>query len=178
MGTSMIDRPSLSVLFFREIVQPLYFFIIFSLILWMVQEYFYYCGAIFITTAVGIVVNLYQTYHNNNKIHSMAYYEIHVDVLKKVDGQTKMVNMSSKDVVPGDVVFLKEAIKIPFDAIILEGSALINECSLTGESVPVVKKAENIEEAYIKGHFSEKSCTVFEGTTIVQVDSKKRMEIF
>jgi len=29
--------------------------------------------------------------------------------------------MSSKDLVPGDIVFLKKQIKIPFDGIILEG---------------------------------------------------------
>ncbi len=47
--------------------------------------------------------------------------------------------------VPGDIVFLKDPIKIPFEGIILEGSALINECALTGESVPVVKKADSFE---------------------------------
>jgi P-type E1-E2 ATPase len=46
--------------------------------------------------------------------------------------------------VPGDIVFLKNQIKIPFDGIILEGDALINECALTGESVPVLKKPEKI----------------------------------
>ena len=40
--------------------------------------------------------------------------------------------ISSIEVVPGDVVFLKDPIKIPFEGIILEGSALINECALTG----------------------------------------------
>jgi P-type E1-E2 ATPase len=34
--------------------------------------------------------------------------------------------------VPGDIVFLKEPIKIPFDGVLLEGSVLINECALTG----------------------------------------------
>ncbi len=40
--------------------------------------------------------------------------------------------MSSKELVPGDIIFLKKQIKIPFDGIILEGEALINECALTG----------------------------------------------
>lgn len=58
-----------------------------------------------------------------------------------------MVNkISSFDVVPGDIVFLKDPIKIPFEGIIIEGSALINECALTGESVPVVKKADRMEK--------------------------------
>lgn len=68
----------------------------------------------------------------------MAYYETEVNVLRS----DAVVKISSKDVVPGDIVFLNSPIKIPFDAVILEGSALINECALTGESVPIVKKAE------------------------------------
>ncbi len=60
----------------------------------------------------------------------------------KVLREGKVESISSIDVVPGDIVFLKDAIKIPFEGVILEGSALINECALTGESVPVVKKAD------------------------------------
>jgi P-type E1-E2 ATPase len=72
----------------------------------------------------------------------MAYYDIPVHVLRK----DTVVQISSVDVVPGDIVFLKDAIKLPFEGIILEGSALINECALTGESVPIVKKADVLEK--------------------------------
>ena len=37
----------------------------------------------------------------------MAYYEIDVNVLRNVLGKNTMVSISSKDVVPGDIVFLK-----------------------------------------------------------------------
>lgn len=76
----------------------------------------------------------------NKKIFDMAYYEVNVHALR----EDKIVEVSSLDLVPGDVVFLKNPIKIPFEGIILEGSALINECALTGESVPVVKKADGL----------------------------------
>lgn len=68
----------------------------------------------------------------------MAYYEVKVHALR----EGMVTEVSSLDLVPGDVVFLKNPIKIPFEGIILEGSALINECALTGESVPIVKKAD------------------------------------
>lgn len=99
----------------REIVQPLYFFIVTTLLIWTYEQYYYYCMVIFATTAIGIIVNLYQTYTLNNKIFDMAYYETQVNVLRK----KVVVNISSKDVVPGDIVFLKDPIKIPFDGLIL-----------------------------------------------------------
>ena len=45
-----------------------------------------------------------------DKIFKMAYYEITLNVLR--DGQVKPI--SSLDIVPGDIVFLKDPIKIPF----------------------------------------------------------------
>lgn len=71
----------------------------------------------------------------------MAYFDIPINVLR----DDQVVNISSVDVVPGDIVFLKNAIKLPFEGIIMEGSALINQCALTGESVPIVKKADVFE---------------------------------
>lgn len=52
----------------------------------------------------------------------MAFYTIPANVLRNGD----VVNMSSFEVVPGDVVFLKDPVKLPFEGIIMEGSALIN----------------------------------------------------
>lgn len=45
----------------------------------------------------------------------MAYYEIPINVLR--DGMIKQI--SSVDVVPGDVVFMRDPVKIPFEGIIL-----------------------------------------------------------
>lgn len=52
------------------------------------------------------------------------------------------MEVSSLHIVPGDIVFFSKPIRLPFEGILLEGEMLINECVLTGESVPVVKKAE------------------------------------
>ena len=71
---------------------------------------------------MGVGINLYETYETNKKIHEMAYYETDVDVLR----EDKVVRLSSKDVVPGDIVFFKKAMKIPFDCILVEGSCLVN----------------------------------------------------
>jgi Cu+-exporting ATPase len=45
------------------------------------------------------------------------------------------------DVVVGDIVIVKPGEKIPVDGIIIEGDSLIDESMLTGESLPVEKRA-------------------------------------
>lgn len=118
----IIERPSLLVLFGREVFRPLYLFTVFSICVWTYEEYFYYAGVILFTSAVSIAINLYQIRQLNEKIFHMAYYDIPVNVLR----ENNVLQISSVDVVPGDIVFLKDPIKLPFEGIILEGSALIN----------------------------------------------------
>lgn len=154
-------------LFVKEIMRPLYLFIVFSTTLWFYELYYYYSAIIVLTASIGIGVNLVQTYRLNKKIYHMAYYETEVNVLR--DG--KVVRRSSLDLVPGDIVFLKEAIKIPFDGVVLEGSMLINECALTGESVPVVKKDMGEGRA-------DKNSLIYEGTLLIQVNAKKKIRQF
>lgn len=74
--------------------------------------------------------------------------------------------LSSLDVVPGDIVFLRESLKLPFEGVIIEGNALINECSLTGESIPVVKKAA--PWSHFSGDSIDKGAILYEGTTVIQ----------
>ncbi len=56
--------------------------------------------------------------------------------------------MKSSELVPGDLVFLEEDLKMPCDCVLLQGVLLINESSLTGESVPVIKTAYSPPEFY------------------------------
>lgn len=51
----------------------------------------------------------------SDKIFAMAFYEVQLNTLR--DGVVKQI--SSLDIVPGDIVFLKKPIKIPFEGVIL-----------------------------------------------------------
>ncbi len=104
----------------------------------------------------------------------MAYYEININTLRNGE----VASVSSIDLVPGDIVFLKDPIKLPFEGIIIEGNALINECALTGESVPIVKKADVLEHYQKEGESIDRAAYVFEGTSIIQVNCKKKMSLF
>ncbi|MCS7203638.1 MAG: heavy metal translocating P-type ATPase [Thermodesulfovibrio sp.] len=53
------------------------------------------------------------------------------------DGKEQEINID--EVLPGDIVVVKQSEKIPVDGLIVEGSASIDESMITGESVPVDK---------------------------------------
>jgi P-type E1-E2 ATPase len=43
--------------------------------------------------------------------------------------------------VPGDIVEITQNLEIPADMILLDGTCVINETMLTGETTPVIKTA-------------------------------------
>ena len=53
--------------------------------------------------------------------------------------------MSSVELVPGDVVLLATSggYMMECDAVLVEGSAVVNESMLTGESIPITKVVPN-----------------------------------
>ena len=58
----------------------------------------------------------------NKKIFEMAYYNVKIYSLRNGN----VVEISSVDVVPGDIVFINNSLKLPFDGILLGGSVLMN----------------------------------------------------
>jgi cation-transporting ATPase 13A2 len=47
--------------------------------------------------------------------------------------------VNSNELVPGDLIVLRENMSIPCDCILVAGEVFVNEVTLTGESIPVPK---------------------------------------
>ncbi len=76
----------------------------------------------------------------------------------------KAVNISTREVVPGDVLLLEAGDKVPADARLVHVVNLqVNEAALTGESVPVLKQ---VEPSPMDAGISDRRCMVFAGTTV------------
>ena len=92
------------------------------MIIQLVAVYYYYCILIVISALIGIAFTISDVKSVNAQIHEMSYYDVPLSVLR----EGKVDKISSLEVVPGDVVFMNQAIKLPFDGILLEGEMLIN----------------------------------------------------
>ncbi len=76
----------------------------------------------------------------------------------------ELLNISSKEIVPGDIVFIEEGDRIPADMRIFESRDLrTSEASLTGESSPKAKTAESIPK---NTDLADRKNTVFMGTFV------------
>ena len=74
------------------------------------------------------------------------------------------VSLPTREVVPGDVLVLEAGVLVAADARVVEAIHLeVDEASLTGESFPVTKQSDPIEET---GSLGDRISMVFSGTTI------------
>lgn len=79
------------------------------------------------------------------------------------DGKVKMI--SSRDLVPGDIVLLEAGNLVPGDGVVLEsGNLRIQEAALTGESEPVEKKTQSLND---NSSGEKNESRVFMGTVVV-----------
>lgn len=89
------------------------------------------------------------------------------------DGREKIIN--SCDLVPGDIMFISEGVKIPADGTILKASTLaVDESSLTGEAEVVWKitsdKTTNTGTDYWRKDYCYAGTLVTQGTGTILVD--------
>ncbi|KAM4651586.1 polyamine-transporting ATPase 13A2 isoform 2-T5 [Discoglossus pictus] len=138
-GPNEIDVPvkSYGILLIDEVLNPFYIFQVFSMILWLVDNYYYYAGCIFFISVVSISLSLYETRKQSVTLHNMVKMAVSIQV-RRATGEELM--LSSEELVPGDCIILPpEGVLLPCDAVLLSGECMVNESLLTGESVPEMK---------------------------------------
>ncbi|XP_055351131.1 polyamine-transporting ATPase 13A3-like isoform X2 [Paramacrobiotus metropolitanus] len=150
---------------FKEVLNPFYIFQIFSISLWFSYGYYYYAGAILITTLCSLALTVHQLRKMQQMLQERAHAEETVTVCRP-GAQTETVG--SEQLVPGDIIQIPAlGCQVLCDVILIAGSAIVNESALTGESVPVTKTA--IPDC--SGPFGIKEYQrhmVFSGTRVLQ----------
>ncbi|KAI8367020.1 putative P-type ATPase [Choanephora cucurbitarum] len=118
-----------------EVLNPFYVFQIGSILLWCMDDYYYYAFCIFIISAFSIVSTLLETKQTMKRMKDMSFFECSVRVFREGSWQ----NVSSVELVPGDLIDIANVHTVPCDAMLVSGDCILNESMLTGESVPVSK---------------------------------------
>ncbi|CAG8392173.1 unnamed protein product [Penicillium salamii] len=150
-----INQKTIPQLLVDEAFHPFYIFQIASLVLWSMDEYYYYAVCIFLISFFSIGTTVLETksvradqklgqcplinsmIQTMSRLREISLFDCDVRVLR--NGFWRSV--SSQELVPGDVYeFSDPSInQVPCDCILLSGDCIVNESMLTGESVPVSK---------------------------------------
>jgi len=160
-----ISVPNPLSLLVAEVLHPFYLFQLFSVVVWFCEDYWVYAVAIVVMSVLSAITSVVQTRRNLVQIRSIALYITQIDVWR--DGQWRSV--SSRDLVPGDVIAVTDGSVMACDALLLSGTCIVNESMLTGESMPVVKTPAPFEDeaVYEPRSAAHQAHTCFGGTTVL-----------
>jgi cation-transporting ATPase 13A1 len=165
-----IPVPSFSELFQEHAVAPFFVFQIFCVGLWMLDEYWYYSlFTLFMLVAFESTV-VWQRQRTLNEFRGMSIKPHEILVYR----QKKWQEIISDKLLPGDVVSAcrtKEDSGVACDMLLLEGSAIVNEAMLSGESTPVLKESVQLRpgDACIEPEGLDKNAFLWGGTKVLQV---------
>lgn len=130
-------------------------------------------GAIMLVFVVGIIsIEVIQEWKTDKTLNALKDLSApHVKVLR--DGAEKIIN--SSDLVPGDLMYIAEGVKVPADGVVLKSSTLcVDESYLTGEAEGVWKvTTENRDKNstnYWRNDYCYAGTLVTQGTGAILVD--------
>lgn len=155
--------------FWRKIVEP--FASIFMLVLFIAaiisafQHEIIDATIIFVIIAISALIYYIQQLSTARILKALRKHTLQ-KVFTLRDGV--QIEVDSSLLVPGDVITLHEGDKVPADARLIEGANIrVDEATLTGESNPVAKEADELKG---KKEIYEQSNILFQGTFIVAGD--------
>ena len=171
----VVPLESILMLLVKEILTPFYVFQVFSIFFWYFDDYWKYSTAILITSLVSLSSALYQTRKNQQNLRDKIVSSEKVTRIRP-DGRSEVI---SADLVPGDVILVPDhGCQLLCDAVLLEGAAIMDESSLTGESVPVTKTSlPRHPPALAYHHKTHEKHTLKCGTNVIQTRRFRDQEV-
>ncbi|KAJ2495666.1 hypothetical protein GGH96_006306, partial [Coemansia sp. RSA 1972] len=160
-----VKVPNIFAAFAREFVS--FFYIYQVMILWVYYIYAYWqvglvdTGVILLAASIKVVLRV----QSERRLKKMAEQEETTPV--KRDGE--WLNVSTRDLVPGDVIEVTTGAHMSCDCVLLSGNAIMNESSLTGEPLPIRKFPVRIDDSHYNVAEAGKMSTLFAGTIVSQV---------
>ncbi|KAK5175521.1 putative cation-transporting ATPase 1 [Saxophila tyrrhenica] len=165
-----IPVPTFSELFKEHAVAPFFVFQIFCVGLWMLDEYWYYSLFTLFMLVVFESTVVWQRQRTLKEFRGMSIKPYDVYVFR----ENKWREVLSDALLPGDLVSVgrtKDDSGVACDMILVEGSAIVNEAMLSGESTPVLKDSLQLRpaDARVEPEGLDKNAFLWGGTKVLQV---------
>lgn len=170
INTFDIPVPTFTELFKEHAVAPFFVFQIFCVGLWMLDDYWYYSlFTLFMLVAFESTV-VWQRQRTLTEFRGMSIKPYDMWVFRL----GKWVEVQSDALLPGDLASVtrtKEDGGVACDMLLVEGTAIVNEAMLSGESTPLLKDSVMLRpaDAPLDAEGLDKNAFLWGGTKVLQV---------
>ena len=124
---------------------------------------------------IVITTGFVQEYRAEKTINSLKNMLVPISIVIRDgspgddSGEPKEIEIPSKEIVPGDILVLRNGEKIPADCLIIEEKdLLVNEAVLTGEAKEVKKKPATSEKKYSDENMIFMGCFIVNGKCLAK----------
>lgn len=164
-----IPQPTFLELFKEHAIAPFFVFQVFCVSLWFMDDQWYYSLFslfMFIIFEVSAVLQRKSTISEFQSL-SLSSYKIYVY------RDFKWKSVDTKDLLPNDVISIssqKDYI-VPCDCLLIDGSVIVDESMLSGESTPLLKESIKLRDPNLEidPEGLDKNSILYGGSTILQV---------
>jgi cation-transporting P-type ATPase F len=137
------EKTSVWLRFLQQFNQPLIYILLFAGVVSLFLRDWIDAGVIFAVVLINAIIGYIQESKAENAIAALAA-SVTTEAIVIRDGER--LELSSRDLVPGDLVKLNSGDKVPGDLRLIEVNNLhVDESALTGESVPVDKVTRKLD---------------------------------
>jgi cation-transporting ATPase 13A1 len=142
-NVTVLQLPTFVELLMEQTTAPFFLFQIFCVLLWSLDEYWYYAIFTFCALVMFESTVAYNRLSGLQRLHQAGHKGTQRIWVRRCD---QWMTLQTRELVPGDLVNLTSAggrdnNQVPADILILAGTAVADEALLTGESVPQLKQA-------------------------------------
>ena len=169
-NTFDIPVPTFTELWKEHAVAPFFVFQIFCVGLWLLDDYWYYSlFTLFMLVGFESTV-VWQRQRTLNEFRGMSIKPYDIWVHREND----WIQITSDKLLPGDLVSVgrtKEDGGVACDMLLVEGTAIVNEAMLSGESTPLLKDSVQLRpgDESIEPEGVDKNAFLYGGTKVLQI---------
>lgn len=134
-----ISVPEFTDLFVDHALAPFFVFQMFCVLLWCLDEYWMtslFTGFMMVVMECTVIM---QRIRNSKTLRQMA--EVPPSKVYVYRQSGKVIQVESTQLLPMDLIIVPSSAPCPVDAVLVSGTSVVNEATLTGESTPQLKEA-------------------------------------
>jgi len=161
------EKKSLFSIFISQVKNPVIYLLVAAVIVSFVFRDFPEAIAIMVVIVLNTSIGFWMEYKAQSSLEALKKLDpLKVSVIRQ--GAETAVN--AEELVPGDLISLEAGDLVPADARIIAASELgVDESPLTGESLPVFKQTDPLDESV---ELAEQSNMLFKGTAVTTGKAK------
>ncbi len=165
-GTNVITqdkKESLWLVFIRQFNNPLVYLLILAASLSFFFREWLDGSAILVVIFINAIVGFYMEYQAERSMEALKKLST---LPAKVIRDGNLTEINAEELVPGDLIFLEAGDMVPADTRIIRSSQLqVDEAALTGESIPVEKKPDTLDDTT---PLAERTNMLYKGTFVTK----------